>query len=170
MGFWSKAAGIGLGIVGAVVPGAQFLEPIAGAIMGNEAQKGATDKAVGQQQAATDKAQGAIDKTYGQTRSDLNPYLQGGGAAFSSLGQMVGLPPTAGSGALPVGTGGPQTIGALMAPQGQQAAPQAQARAPQAAQAQTGSSYVTMRSPDGSTGQVPADHVAHYTQMGAKVV
>ena len=48
--------------------------------------------------------------------------------------------------------------------------PEAQARATNAPQPQNQSGYTKMRGPDGSMKDVPAQHVNHYTQLGAQVI
>lgn len=181
MGFW-KTLGGGLLALGGVATGQPSLIAAGGNMIANSLSGDSVKKANEQQQAATDQAQGKLDTVYGQTRSDISPYIQTGQSAINSLGQMVGLPgvQTAQAsgeiaGANNKGTIAANTLADLMG--GHQPSADAQvvgtavARNPQAAQSQTGSSYVTVQAPNGGpTKQVPADQASYWQSKGATVV
>lgn len=179
MSIWGDIAG-GLTAVGGFVAapftgGASIPAGLsaAGAIIGASSVNDAASK----QADATKQALDLQKSMYDTTRADLSPYSQTGVAALGNLRQLVGLPamqaqPPAGGGQMQVGT--PQhPASPLTTPQGQVLMQQpngtfAPSQSP--AQMQTNSGYVTMKAPNGETGQVDAQHVPFYLQKGAQVI
>ncbi len=145
----------------------------------------AVNSAANKQAAGTTQALNLQQQMYQQTRQDLSPYASIGTSALGNLRQLTGLP------AAPTSTPGPNAgqvnystpQAPLTTPQGQTLmqqpngsfAPQGSPNAVQPgiqspAQMQTGSGYVMMKAPDGTTQQVDAAHVPFYQQKGAQVI
>lgn len=177
MSFWKKALGYGVAGIG-VATGNPVLIGVGGGIVSSDTANESVKQANQQQQQATNQAQGKLDQTYGQVRSDISPYLNVGSGAISSLGQMVGLPATMAPAGATAPSGSPNQGGSvadLFSYQGTTNGVSgkigaAVSRTPPAVSQQTGSSYVMMQAPNGMTKQIPADQVAHFEQLGAKVV
>jgi hypothetical protein len=179
MGFWSKLAGIGLGAAG-VVTGNPGLIIAGGTMIAGDMSKDATNKAVSQQQQATDKALGVQQGMYQQNRADLSPFMSLGTGAAGMLGHGLGLSaPSAG----PIGTtsGVIPGMSSLMTPQ--TAVPKPGATEEQAAlgrrpnpgtvmseaQQQTASGYQRMHTPTGQTVMVPPNMVQQALQRGGRM-
>ena len=144
-------------------------------------QKKAADALI----AAQNKGLETQAKMYDQTRQDLNPFRQGGQAAFGKLGEFLGLPapgPDTAARQGPTPPSADQTaIYGGMDPRSKQfVTDPSQIQTPgmpgyAAATTEApgvnftpGRPPVMMRAPDGSTKQVPGDQVAHYQALGAQ--
>lgn len=185
MGFWKKL--LGVGEIGA---GIAFGQPgliAAGAgTLAADSQGESAKKANEQQQAATNKAQGTLDQVYQQTRQDLSPYQSIGSSSAATLSSLMGLPSGAGgAGGLPTNVAVRDGEIGRMASRdpntptnrvfvneqqydGGQAIPRSLATL--AAPVQTQSGFVTVMSPDGRTGQIPAGMVDQAVARGGRVV
>ncbi len=169
-------------IIGAASAGAQ----VASAKMSSNAAK----KAAGLQVASADKALALENDQFHATQQRMQPYVDSGQKALSTLNGLV-------YGGAPSGGGMPQGGGGLLAPyartfnpsqpgggslgpmpngvpspQAMQGQPPAMQGAPSAMQgpSQVNGDLVTMRAPDGSTKQVPRGQQQYWMQKGAQVV
>lgn len=96
---WKSYLGTGLGIAATFIPVVGPLVGPAIAAAGIAAdQNDAAKKAAEQQTSAGDKSIALQREMYEQSRADLAPYRNTGGAAMGTLGSLMGLP-TGGSGA-----------------------------------------------------------------------
>lgn len=141
---------------------------ISGFIQANATEK-ASDKQAALLQQALDyeKSQDALNRTiaadkvkleagrYATYTGNISPYLQSGNAANNKMTSLLGLPQNAPMTAPPQTTITPNSAPANVTTQ----------PLPRSAD-QT----VTMRGPDGSQKQVPANQVDHYKQLGATVI
>lgn len=166
----------------------------AGSVGGALIQRHAANSATQAQTDASDKALNLQRDIYTQQRNDLAPYREGGAGAMSLLNLGLGITPQ-GTATVPgLTSDGPHTSARgpngepgqvaqrnpnaqtttfvpATAYTGDTAVPRGLASLGQSpAQAQTSSSYVTMRAPDGATRQVPANQVGFYQAKGAEVV
>jgi hypothetical protein len=186
MSFWSS---LGKGILGSI----PVVGPIVGGIIQGAEESKTAKNAANQQVAATNQAIGLLKpysdtgtKAFNTLGSLMGLGTSGGGgtmpAVQSSLGttgQVTGpstnYPSTMGAISDPSVLGGnsaqaPGGGGALMGTPGQVAASQAASSYPSYGPKGSPVPQVTMKAPDGSTNQVPADQVSYWTQKGATVI
>ncbi len=185
----AAAGGSGIGsFLKSLVPG---LIPAATGLIGAGIESGAISDAAKTQLKGTEEALAQQKLFYEQQRGDLGPYRTTGYGALGNLQQLLGITP---------GKDTPDLVGQAPIPGQPAAAPgqgpslasglpagfqQASGASPwlmnqlsklhlptqpqQGTGTNTGQP-VLMRAPDGSTQQVQADQVQHYTQLGAQVV
>ncbi len=159
-------------------------------IFGAKTAANSNTEAAKLQAATADKALAIQKQMYDQTRTDEAPYRAFGAGALGALSQGLGVAPTpaaptvaSASGVMSALAGAPHAsnpnqqpaIGTAMPrPADQPVPPQygvpRPAESQTAAQAQTTSGYVQMRSPTGQVKAVAPDQVAHYSQLGAQVI
>lgn len=137
--------------------------------LGAHAASSAADK----QTASADKALALQSQIYGNTRADLSPFVSLGTGALSNLRKLGGVPNVQ-SGSMTPAPMAPVVTNRVQgsAPTIGTAVPRNAATLSTFGQAPSGtaSGYVTMRAPDGSTNQVPANQVQHWTSRGAQVI
>lgn len=109
------------------------------------------DEALAYQKQKDAYAQNTEANRYGQMMASEQPAISTGGAAGAKMADVLGLPAPQTRAFTPVDPYTPMPAGP-------------------AAPATAAPAMVTMRAPDGSTQQVPANQVAHYTQRGAQQV
>jgi hypothetical protein len=188
MGLWSKIAGVGLGVVGAVTgqpgligAGASILTGGMAADASKDAaktQSESADKAMAQNTAVYNQTAGTQRQIYDNTQADLAPYKTVGAGAMGNMGSMVGLPPSnltplsqVANGTMPVGGG----QAAPMPTDAAAATPQVKASlATQSGYTQQGEKRggtgrtVLLRAPNGEVKAVPDTQAEAYVSRGAQ--
>lgn len=165
-------AALGLNPISAAILGGSTLANLYGAHQAANASK----QASAVQQAGAQKALDFNQMLFGQQQQAFAPYQATGQGAASQLGSLLtgARPPSMPASVQKVIGSGQTPAAAQINPQPLQGASMAQqnpamGQAPPAAQPSQGA-LVTMRSPTGETGQVPAAQVQHWLSKGAQVV
>jgi hypothetical protein len=162
------------------IPGVNAFSPL---IIGAAESLDANVDAKNASKQATEQLQGGNNQAIDQYKQALGPYVQGGQAAYSTLGSLFGLPMGGGSSAPqtapPLGPSvktNPDTGANYRVNPGLPVTGQAQPRdgtlASLAARQPTQSSYrtVRMRAPDGDEADIPEHAVQAMQREGAMVL
>jgi hypothetical protein len=192
MSLWGKIAAGAVAVGGSFIPGVgpALAIPAAASILAGDNAAGASKDAAKTLSAAGDKAlaaneaiyrdtRGVQDRVYNASQASFAPYMDIGGRAVGSLGQLLNLPPGATSAAAAGGVPAPQAPGASAAEMavargGVGTTPNARAAA------QNASTYrgtlggaagvVPLVGPDGTTRTVPAAQAPFYISKGARIL
>lgn len=156
----------------------------------------AAKSAAATQSASADKALALQEKMWGQSQKNLQPWINTGTEAITSLGGLMGLGGGGGGGAAPTTPTAPTTPNALSAwfattpdqaytaspytrravknylydPQNNPDPSQMGPLAPEGGGEQYKTGYTMMRAPTGAYSYVMDAKVPHYQQLGAEVV
>jgi hypothetical protein len=197
MSMWAKLGGIALGIGGFATGNPALIMAGAG-LYGAGVQTEGNDKAVKQQVAASEKAQGQTDAIYGQARGEMRdvynqgqagfaPYTALGHASLGNLGSMVGLKPVAAPAQAPQSQPyAPQSLGSLAQPPGsgrpvvdpEGLRPQQMAMAnasgygknPDRGEAMAGRGLVRVEAPDGEQRWMRRAEADQFVSAGARIL
>lgn len=123
-------------------------------IASNAAKDAAQTQAKAGQQALTTQQQ-----MYQQARQDFNPYQQAGAGALGRLGQRASAAPPAFT------PGQPSNFGTMGTGQNPALQPAGATNAPHGMGQPPTGQMVTLRAPDGTTQQFPADRVQQVMQL-----
>lgn len=185
---WQSWIPIAAGIALAPFTGGASI-PMGAAISSDMNARETADKAQQAQQAGTDKAQAAIDRGYADAKGYMQPYVDAGSAAQTTLSGLLGLPMGAGGGTsapLPAPTATGRHMTPTSAPTGTYAVPRGtttadqpsrgitlsglQQTARQQTQSGYGSGMTKIKAPNGNVYLVPQSKAAEAVANGGQVV